>query len=192
MRGDDGRMKKRTIPRHGILAALLALLVATAGPTALRLDPAAHAASVPAGDDDDTAEFRSELADESKTVQRMIADTKAGDNLSDFRLGMFVMGLLNNLSDRDDALGGYFHKNGRLMEDYLRNTFQYHSEEEVAHVAEMAKQGNPGIRGSAQYALESLRHIPDDKDPQTQQQDRTALIDSLTRLNDNLAKAAQE
>jgi len=174
-----------------ILAAFLAVpVVAVGGMTAFHVAPAVAADE----DAESQQEFRSELADESKSVKKMIDETNAGKNLSDFRVGMFMMSLLNNLSDYDDGLGAYFHKDGRLMEDYLRNTFQYHSEEEVAHVAELAKQGDhPAVRESARYALEALRHIPDDKDPPTSQaDDRKALAASLIQLDAKLAEAAKE
>jgi hypothetical protein len=173
-----------------MVAAAAIVVIAIGGLLALRFAPA-----VASGDDAAEAaqEFRAEVADESKAVKGMIDETKAGKNLSDFRVGMFMMSLLNNLSDRDDTLGAYFHKDGRLMEDYLRNTFQYHSEDEVAHVAAMAKDGNPAIRESARYALESLRHIPDEKDPpESQVKDRAALAESLTALEASLTQAAGE
>jgi hypothetical protein len=175
--------------RRDLVALILVLAVAVGGLVALRFAPRA------AADDQAEAkqEFLAELADESKSVKAMIAETKAGKNLSDFRVGMSMMGLLNNLADEDDGLGAYFHKDGRLMEDYLRNTFQYHSEDEVAHLAAMEKEGNPAIRASARYALEALRHIPDEKDPpDSQAKDRDALAEALTQLDLNLAEAAKE
>jgi len=172
------------------LAALaVVIVIAIGGLAALRFAPTAAGTD----DDQDHKEFVAELAGDAKSIDGMIADSKAGKNVTEFRIGMFMMSLLGTLSDEDDTLGGYFHKNGRLMEDYLRNVFQYHSEDEVAAVAAMAKQGNPGIRQSAQYALESLRHIPESKDPPANQdEDRKALVDTLTALKRHLAEAAKE
>jgi len=169
-------------------AALLMLVLAVGGVAAYKLVPAAESDEAEAAQ-----EFRTELATESKAVSAMIDETKAGKNISEMRLGMFMMNLLSGLAEEDDGLGTYFHKNGHLMQDYLTDVFQYHSVDEVAHVADLAKQGHPAVRLSAQYALESLRHIPVSKDPpETQATDRKDLVDALTKLNESLGKAAKE
>lgn len=151
---------------------------------------------VPAADSDDAEEameFRTEVTTESKSIAAMIAETQSGTNISETRLGMFMMNLLSGLAEHDEGLGTYFHRDGRLMQDYLTDQFQYHSEDEVARVDALAKQGKPAIRESARYALESLRHIPVSKDPpDTQAADRKALAEALTALNENLTKAAGE
>ena len=171
-----------------LAAFLLVLILAIGGAVAWKL--------VPASDSDDAEEareFHTEVLTESKTIAGMIAETQSGKNITEFRIGMFMMNLLSGLAEHDNALGTYFHRDGRLMQDYLTNQFQYHSEDEVAAVAALAKQGKPGTRESARYALESLRHIPRKDDPADQQEtDRKALVEALTALNQNLGKAAGE
>ncbi len=180
-------MRFSTIPRD-FIAALVAALVAAGGAYASYALP-----TVNADVDEDTAEFRDTVAVETKTIAAMIADTKAGKNVSEFRLGMFSMNLLNQLADRDPGLGVYFHRDGRMMQSYLTDVFQYHSDEEMAHVAALAEDGKHATRQSARYTLEALRHIPKPSDPpQAQAEDRTALADALTELNTNLAKAVRE
>jgi hypothetical protein len=167
-------------------ALLFVLVLAVGGALAWWRFPAAESEDAEAA-----AEFRTQAATEAKTVAAMIAETKAGTNISETRLGMFMMNLLSGLAEEDDGLGTYFHRDGRLMQDYLTDQFQYHSEEEVARVAALAAQGKPAIRQSARYALEALRHIPVSKDPpETQAADRAALAAALTALDDNLIKAA--
>jgi len=176
--------------RH-LAAPLLSLLL-----TAVVLPVAASAAD--SDQDDDTVDFRDEMKSSGASVDRMIADTKAGRNISEFRLGMFSMSLLNTLGERDPELGAYFHKGGRTMQTYLTDVFQYHDTDEVAHVAVMAqapKAGTvrPAVRMSAKDTLEALRHIPEGKDPPaTQAKDRDDLAAALTSLRGDLDKAAQE
>jgi hypothetical protein len=184
---DNGIMRISFVPRD-FIAALVAALVAAGGAYASYKLP-----TVNADVDEDTAEFRDTVAVETKTIAAMIADTKAGKNISEFRLGMFSMNLLNQLADRDPGLGAYFHRDGRMMQSYLTDVFQYHSDEEMAHVAALAGDGKRATRESARYALEALRHIPNPSaTAETQAEDRTALADALTELNTNLAKAARE
>lgn len=167
-----------------VIAPILAVLVAAGGIAVLRY--------VPAGDAEDEADFRQTMAGDVKFVNAMLADTEAGKNVSDFRIGMFAMGLLGDLSERDPALGAYFHQNGRLMQSYLTDVFQYHSDDEVAHVAALAAKGGE-TRRAAQFALESLRHIPVEKDPPEQQAaDRKDLAAALAALGDSLAKLSQK
>ena len=169
------------------VAALVALLVALGGGVTLQLRPADQ------DEADAAAEFREAAAADAKTIAAIVADSESGKNVSEFRMGMFSMNLLNELSDRDAALGGYFHQGGRTMETYLTDVFQYHSEEEVARIAAMAGSGKREVRLSAQHALEALRHIPDDKDPPAAQAaDRKALAASLKALEASLAEAAKE
>jgi len=169
-------------------AALLMLLVALGGAFAWWRVPAGDADAAEAA-----AEFRAALPAEVKTIAAIIADSKAGKNVSEFRMGMFSMNLLNQLSDQDAALGAYFHKDGRTMQTYLTDVFQYHSEEEVARIAAMEKEGDKPVRQSAHYALEALRHIPEPKDPPAdQEQDRKALIEALAALEASLNKAGKE
>ena len=169
------------------LAALIALLVALGGVAAIRLQP------LDSDQDEATADFKDSMESDGRFVDAMIADTKAGKNLSDFRLGMFSMNLLNQLSDRDPALGAYFHRGGRMMESYLTDVFQYHSEDEVARIAAMASSGDRPVRKGARDTLEALRHIPVDTDPPADQaQDRADLAKSLRDLKASLAEAARE
>lgn len=182
------RIMKISINPRDFVAALVAALVAAGGAYASYTLPTQNPEV-----DEDTAEFRDTVAVESKTIAAMIADTKAGKNVSEFRLGMFSMNLLNQLADRDPGLGAYFHRDGRMMQSYLTDVFQYHSDEEMAHMAALAADGKRATRQSARYALEALRHIPKPADPpETQAQDRTALAAALTELNADLAKAARE
>jgi hypothetical protein len=175
---------------HGLAAALLALVLA-----AFALPIAAAAQS---DQDEDTTDFRDEMKTCGSSVERMLADTKAGKNVSEFRLGMFSMSLLNTLGERDPELGAYFHKDGRTMQSYLTDVFQYHDADEVAHVAAMAQVPQsdtvrPAVRMSAKDTLEALRHIPEGKDPpETQAKDREALAATLATLRGDLAKAAEE
>ncbi|HEY1723453.1 MAG TPA: hypothetical protein VGG27_19575 [Magnetospirillaceae bacterium] len=175
------------------IAALFALIVAIGGAYLVHALPEENA-----DEDEDTAEFRDTLKTDTQTINGMIADTKAGKNVSEFRIGMFSMGLLNTLSDRDPGLGGYFHKDGRMMQSYLTDVFQYHDAEEMDHVTAMAKEpasskAKPEVRMAARDMLESLRHIPEGKDPpEKQAAARAALIDALTALNADLAKAVKE
>ncbi len=175
------------------IAALFALVVAVGGAYALHATPEENA-----DEDEDTAEFHDTIKTGTKTIDGIIADTKAGKNVSEFRLGMFSMSLLNTLSDRDPELGNYFHKDGRMMQSYLTDIFQYHDADEIARITAMAQappdgKTKPAIRMAARDTLEALRHIPESKDPPEEQaKARKALIDTLTALNADLAKAAKE
>ncbi len=151
---------------------------------------AAHADQ--ADDEADRAEFRQEMASDAKSIGAVIADTDKGKNVSDMRLGMLMMSVLNSLCDRDEGLASYFHAGGRLMETYLISQFQFHSADEVARVAELAEAKPSPIRRAARYALESLRHIPDSGDPPaTQVADREQLVAALESLQRNIADAAK-
>ncbi len=176
-----------------LAAAMVVLLVAAGGAYI------AHALPADAADqDEDTADFRDSMKSDAQTIEGMIKDTQAGKNVSEFRLGMFSMNLLNELGDRDPGLGRYFHQGGRTMQTYLTDVFQYHDAEEVAHVAAMAQEpkadgARPMVRLSAKDALEALRHIPASKDaPETQAKDRADLAQALTTLKGDLAKAADD
>jgi hypothetical protein len=183
----------RLLHSRDFIAALFAVAIAIGGAYAI------HATPVENGDEDeDTAEFRDTLRSSAKTIDAIITDTRAGKNVSEFRLGMFSMSLLNTLAERDPGLGNYFHKDGRTMQSYLTDQFQYHDTEEIAKITAMAQApasetSKPEVRMAARDALEALRHIPEGKDtPEKQAEDRKALADTLTSLNADLLKAAKE
>lgn len=175
------------------IAGLFAALVALGGAYVVYAFPEENADV-----DEETADFQDTVASGVKTVDGIIADTKAGKNVSEFRLGMFQMSLLNTLGEHDPGLGTYFHKDGRTMQSYLTDVFQYHDADEITHVTAMAQapadaKTKPATRMAARDALESLRHIPEGKDPpEAQAKSRAALVEALTALKGDLAKAAKE
>ncbi len=183
----------RLLHSRDFIAALFAVMIAIGGAYAVHATPEENA-----DEDEDTAEFKDTVVTDMKTVEGILADTKAGRNVSEFRLGMFSMSLLNTLAERDQELGNYFHKDGRTMQSYLTDQFQYHDGEEIAKITEMAQQPasakvKPGVRMAAKDTLEALRHIPESKDPpEKQAESRKTLADTLTTLNADLAKAAKE
>lgn len=183
----------RFLHSRDFVAALFALVVAIGGFYAAHALPEENS-----DEDEDTAEFHDTLMSDTKTIDGIIADTRAGRNVSEFRLGMFSMSLLNTLAERDPELGNYFHKDGRTMQSYLTDQFQYHDADEIAHITAMAQApqkgtAKPEVRMAARDTLEALRHIPEGKDPpEAQAAARKSLAETLTTLNADLVKAAKE
>ena len=152
--------------RHAVRGALLLSLVASV--------PAA------AQDDSDRDDMRQELTDDMVKAGDLRRQTEQGKNLSEMRLGLFAIHLLNEMARDDSALYGFLHRDDHSTIGYLEDVFQYHSAEEM--VALEALRPEPH-RQVAHCALETLRHIPSDGDPPAdQERDRRQLAGALAQL----------
>ncbi len=156
---------------------------------------ACAAPRVPSGGDDREilSEFRQELIQDADKVGDYLEQTRRGHNLSEMTLGWFICDLLTELSSQDEPLYRHFNKNGGGSQGYLRSVFPRAPAEAVAELDILAKQGNPTRRLAARYALEALRHIPDDAtSAASQAEDRRALAAALATLQKLLTKSAAE
>jgi len=139
------------------------------------------------------ADFRHDMADDIAKASDYLDQTRKGENLSEFTLGWFVVGVLGDLGKQDAEMAEYLHRDGRFVESYLINVFQYNAAHEVAAFDAMAAKGHRNLRLAAREALEVLRHIPDtDDDPQAQGKDRAELALALSRLRDRMSAATTE
>jgi len=133
-----------------------------------------------AEDADDRAEARQEVTADRAKAADLRQVTERGKNLSDMRLGLFAIHLLNEMSDGDAVLYGFVHRDDHSTIGYLEEVFQYHSSEEVAALEALGPEPH---RQVARAALEMLRHIPDGAEPpETQARDRGDLAAALARL----------
>ena len=126
-------------------------------------------------------------AAQAEATERLLGRAKGGEAISQARAGWFVVDLLSDMAAGDEDLSAFVHRDGRFIESYLINVFQYHAEDEVAALATLAAQPDTPHRASrqaARWGLEALRHLPDDDDPPAAQEaDRQALIAALTNLD---------
>ena len=136
------------------------------------------------------ADFRDGLLADAVEADSLSAKTRSGHNLSEMTVGWFVHGVLSTLSSVDDGLEAHF--GGNIMA-FLRSRMSAQPETEVQAVAAMAESGGQTapLRRAAEWALESLRHIPDKHDPpERQAQDRADLASALDRLSTILKDTA--
>jgi len=136
------------------------------------------------------ADFREGLLADAAEADTLSAKTRAGHNLSEMTVGWFVHDVLTTLSSVDDGLESHF--GGNIM-GFLRDRMSAQPEAEVQAVAAMAAGGGQTapLRRAAEWALESLRHIPDVNDPaEAQARDRAALASALDSLSAVLKETA--
>ena len=137
---------------------------------------------------DELDEIKTDLRAAVLTVDSFVQQTQQGRNLSDMTIGLFVSNLLGQLGRQDTALSMHIHRGGRFVEDYLKDVFQFHPEQEIADIKALKDPGNVTVRQAAAAALECLRHIPNAKSPAAEQaEDRAALVQSLHGLKQQLA-----
>lgn len=135
-------------------------------------------------------DLRDDLLTDAAEAERLAAKTRGGRNLSEMTVGWYVHGVLSTLCSVDDGLEAYF--GGNIM-GFLRGRMSTQPEVEVKTIAAMADSGGQTapLRRAAEWALESLRHIPDKNDPrEVQARDRADLAAALDRLNAALREAA--
>ena len=138
-------------------------------------------------DPEDVAEIKDSLNHALTTIDKDIAILAQGRNLSDMSVGLFVSNLLGQTGRLDAGLSRHFHPDGKLIDEYLTNVFQYNAEREVAAVGNMEDAANPLAHQAAAAALECLRHIPNSKtSPAAQEEDRRDLSHALQQLRADL------
>ncbi|MGE5504463.1 MAG: hypothetical protein ACM31L_08580 [Actinomycetota bacterium] len=149
------------------------LLAAVSGPAGAGMlaDPQQCRAGTPAP---------TELATLARKAAVLAERARSGENLSQVTVGWYVADLLAELADRDADLARQLRPDGRLVVDYLVTRFQSRPKDEIRAVETLAAAGNRPLRLAARYALEALRHIPDDDDPPpSQAEDRDDLAAAL-------------
>ena len=99
------------------MAVLCALVtVVTAGAPVWRAMPA---------EPDMTGPDQHAIVAQVEKSHELIEDVRHGQNISQTRMGLFVVGLIGKICEYDRELYEYFHKNNYFIESYLINTFQY-------------------------------------------------------------------
>lgn len=152
--------------RHAACGALLLLFAALA--------PAV------AQDAADRDEARQELTADLDKAGDLRRQTEQGKNLSEMRLGLFAIHLLNEMARDDSALYGFVHRDDHGTMGYLEDIFQYHAAEETVALEAL---GADPHRRVARSTLEMLRHIPNDGEPpDVQARDRRDLAAALAGL----------
>jgi len=140
---------------------------------------------------DEREEARRELTADIQKTESLLNLVRRGKNLSDMTVGMFVMHVLNEMTRDDADLSRFIHRGDRTTQAYLEEVFRDHSENEVAAVEAMA--GSSFHRRSAACALETLRHIPNIREPfSAQERDRTDMAAALACLDRALKGAVEE
>jgi len=133
-----------------------------------------------AQDSVDRDEARQELTADMAKAGDLRRQTEQGRNLSEMRLGLFAIHLLNEMSRDDAALYGFVHRDDHSTTGYLEEVFQYHSAEEMVTLDAL---GADPHRRVARCALEMLLHIPNGDEPaEAQAGDRRELAAALARL----------
>ena len=168
--------------RNPLTYAALCVLIAV---SACSIQPGEFADSPTVADDaaDEDAQTKSDLQSTLIAIDAFVDQTKQGRNLSDMTLGLFISSLLGQLGGLDVPLSEHLHQDGRFIEGYLSEVFQYHPDQEIAFIKAMSMPGQPLARKTAAAALDSLRYIPDTKSSAEQQaKDRISLVAALMEL----------
>lgn len=166
--------------RHILIFPALAVLLLFSACTIQPMDDPVETA---AEDADDIAQAKSDLAMTLNAIDSFAQQTQQGRNLSDMTLGLFVSGLLGQLGGLDVPLSEHLHKDGRFIEGYLSEVFQYHPDREIAFIRAMSMPGRPLARQTAAAALDCLQYIPDSKaSAEAQAKDRETLAQALVTL----------
>ena len=142
-------------------------------------------------DPDEVAEFQESLGQYAVSVDDMLKETRQGENVSGFSLGMLSYNILTTVSSSDPHLHEYFCANGQGVEAYLKTRFQAQPQLELAALDQMRAENNTALRTSARYTLEALTHIPRSSDPpDVQKRQREELADALKHTESSLTEAA--
>jgi hypothetical protein len=142
-------------------------------------------------DPEEVEEFHRSLGEYANTVDDLLKETRQGQNVSSFSLGMLSYGILTTVSASDRHLYDYFCANGQGVDAYLKTRFQDHPQLELAALDQMRNEGNSALRTSARYTLEALTHIPQSNEPpDVQQRKREALAVALKHTETSLNEAA--
>lgn len=142
-------------------------------------------------DPDEVAEFQQSLGQYASSVDDMLKETRQGENVSSFSLGMLSYNILTTVSSSDPHLHEYFCADGQGVDAYLKTRFQAHPQVELAALDQIRAEGDTALRTSARYTLEALTHIPHSSDPpDVQQRKREELADALKQTETSLTEAA--
>ncbi len=142
-------------------------------------------------DPEEVEELHRSLGEYASTVDGLLQETRQGENVSSFALGMLSYSILTTVSSSDRHLYEYFCADGQGVEGYLKTRFQPHPQLELAALDQMRSEGNTALRTSARYTLEALTHIPHSNDPpDVQQRKRDELAAALKHTETSLNEAA--
>jgi hypothetical protein len=135
----------------------------------------------------DIIDFRLDMTTAAREATLLASRARAGDNLSELSVGWFVYGVLTELSAVDQTLNDHF---GRDVLSYLKHRFRQNAEANVDAVDHLDGDVKrvASVRSAAHWALDSLCHIPNGRDPEAIQADQR---DKLATALDSLAASLE-
>jgi hypothetical protein len=142
---------------------------------------------------EEIAGFHQLLLDHARMLDKYILQSQHGSNVSEFSMGWIVYDILLMVNAQDDDLYDYFNSEHINVETYLKTVFRDHPDQQIAGLDAMIDASPSTLRRIARQALDTLRHIPNGKEPpEIQARDRTALLQALVLLKQDMEQAAAE